>query len=102
MLQEVLDVLAAVEPQGIFYTVQIQTSTLGIDGKVVSVRRKSYRFPLYRVWIAKVRQPDLAGDGERLLRLLRRYRRTDGREVQKSADQDLNNLGFIQAGLPLE
>jgi hypothetical protein len=59
MLQEVLDVLSAVESQNALDTIQLQAPALGIYGDVVPVRRKPHCLRCCRVRIAKVCQFNL-------------------------------------------
>src|ERR1700691_1843075 len=70
MLEEILNVLDAVESQGVLNAVQIQSPTLGPDDKDISVRRKVY-LRCFPARDAKKRQSYLVGDGKGFLYLLR-------------------------------
>src|SRR5437868_12242783 len=71
MSQEILDVLATIEPQGIFDLIHVQAATLAINREIVSIRRKSHG------WAIRQRQQErrfnIVGDSEGLLGMLSRY-----------------------------
>src|SRR5437870_13234636 len=82
MLQEVLDVFAAIESEGVLNTVQIQTPTFGIDGEVIAVRRKTDRLSCVK---AKACQFYVVSNCEGPRRLLRRC---DGRTFRVACCAD--------------
>ena len=70
MLEKVLNILAAIEPQGLLETIQIQTPTFCVDNEKLAVCRKLDRFRTFGIEIVKVHQPGLIDDFEGLLWLL--------------------------------
>jgi hypothetical protein len=98
MLQESLDVLAAVKTKGILDKVQVQSPTLSVDHEVITVwgelDRLNYRMEVCQFYVV--------GDCEGLLRLLRAAKMNRKGETGQYCDRDSRDfeMSFGQGNFP--
>src|SRR2546421_544520 len=91
MSQEILDVLATIEPQGIFDLIHVQAATLAINREIVSIRRKSHGCAI-RLRQQK-RRFNIVSDSEGLLGMLWRHDLgISAAHKQQHSDEQPNNF----------